>query len=203
MQTLEEIDVTQFTTDAVLFHYIRQRYKKVRDWRMKKRFLLKPVAMTFVRFGLENKANQKAHIFEKPSLPPEAEVKAYRYHYEPHTPQPPLLMPSDTFIHYLYYCKDLPSQRIWLERLPKKLNESILRSPDDMPMGWGLHITEGPDKSVIFLTAVAVMSVCLGPLAAYIAITQSVQNATGVGGVAIGIVTVLIMCMQVDTGTNK
>lgn len=130
-QSLSEIDVTRVTNDVELFRWIRRRYKALRDESSRRhRRFWQASAIHFVYFGLEQAG--KVHILcNEESFPPDDEVSARRWHLHPSPPKPTGAspMPSNTFIHYLRYC-DLdvevrPAQRTWLDKLPKKLHESM------------------------------------------------------------------------------
>ncbi|KAK5109262.1 hypothetical protein LTR85_003445 [Meristemomyces frigidus] len=212
-QTLSEIDVTRIASDIELFHWIRKRYKDLRGWRTQARFCLRPKSMKFVYFGLEKK--QKVHILcDRESLPPEAEVIAERYHYAPCPPQPPEAspMPSNVFIHFLHYCKLEPdtgrAQKIWLDRLPKKVKESLAQQHQSQGLStlveaWGVHVIEGVDNVRMLWTVVLTLTVSLAPLLiAYIAITGKVQDATGIASLVVAVIAALWMCMQIEIGRN-
>lgn len=121
-------------------------------------------------------------------------------------------MPSDAFIHYLQYCDldtDVPStQRIWLDRLPKKLKEPLVQTSTivnslDLAEAWGVHVDEGLDATMALWTTIIALAVSLGPcLGAYIYLTGDVQSATGVASVILGVMAMLWMCMQIDIGRN-
>jgi hypothetical protein len=198
-QTLGEINTSSISCDLKLFQQIQRRYREIRGFRIQKYFLLRPVSIKFVLFGLEDR--HKIHIFEEPSFPPEEEVTAQRYHYLPCPPRwTPPPMPSSAFIHYLSKCI-LPSAKLglkknWLDRLPKKLQQSITRSDEDLVMAWGIHIIEGPDMVRILWTMICVLSVCLGPIVAYVLLKRDVQGATGIGGLAVSILAFLFMAMK-------
>lgn len=212
-QSLREIDVTRFSGDIELFRWIRKSYAEMRGWRARRRFCLRPKAMRFVYFGLEQK--DKVHILcKEESYPSQDDIKAEKYHYTPCPirPKGSMPMPSDTFIHYLYYCNldvdVLPTQRTWLERLPKKMREPLLNAStttdgSTLVEAWGVHIIEGLDSTAVLWTTILVLFISLGPLlAAYISMTGDVQSATGVASVVLGVIAILWMCMQVEVGRN-
>ena len=85
-----------------------------------------------------------------------------------------------------------------MKRLPKKLHESITQCSDDLPTAWGIHIIEGPDKARILWTMICVLAACLGPVVAYVVMTRDVQGATGIGGMAVAVLTLLWMLMKIE-----
>lgn len=212
-QSLREIDVTRIPSDVEFFRWVRKSYEDLQGWRRRKRFCLRPKSMRFVYFGLEQ--SNKVHILSKDeSYPPQDEIAAHRYHYTPcpTIPSGSLPMPSDAFIHYLQYCNlDVevpPTQRIWLDRLPKKLKEPLVKAsktpdPNKFVEAWGVHIDEGLDATMALWTTIIALALGLGPLLGiYIHQTGDVQSATGIGSVILGIMAILWMCMQVDIGRN-
>lgn len=79
-------------------------------------------------------------------------------------------MPVNIFLHYLHKARWKTSrehaENIWLRRLPKKLNKSVIdeiwenfrnNDPDDsselsdqdLAFGWGIHILDGPNHAVL------------------------------------------------------
>lgn len=212
-QSLRELDVTYFTSDSELFRWIRKSYTETRGSRVRRDFHLRPRSIRFVYFGLERRA--KVHILCKDeSFPPEDEVLAGRYHYTPCPlkPEGVMPMPSDAFIHYLNYCnldaEVLPSQRTWLDRLPKKgqgplMTTANATSDTELTEAWGVHIIEGVDRAAVLWAMIVVLTLSLVPLlAAYISLTGDVQSATGVASVVIGVWALLWMCLQIDIGRN-
>jgi hypothetical protein len=198
-QSLGEINVTRIDTDAKLFAWVRKKYRDVRGFRIKKHFLVKPVAMRFVHFGFETK-KKKLHIFKEHSYPAREDVSARTWHYDPCPPEPPSPMPSSAFIHYLRHYDEDPApvgECIWLRRLPKKLYEPLLRCSDPLACAWGLHIVEGPDKVKILWFVICTLVICLGPVVAYIVLKKDIQGATGIGGLYVAVLTLLWMVMKV------
>lgn len=82
-------------------------------------------------------------------------------------------MPANVFLHYLHRARwnifGEHTEDTWLQRLPKKLNESILakvRQDDatnqqdgqeeaimdpNLAFGWGVHVLDGPNHAVLGL----------------------------------------------------
>ncbi|KAF2437769.1 hypothetical protein P171DRAFT_172271 [Karstenula rhodostoma CBS 690.94] len=196
-QSLGEIDLTRVTCDEVLFAWVRKRYREVRGPRRHwTQYLYKPVAMKFVSFGLESEKG-KVHIFQENAYPTAQHVATQTWHYWPCPLEPPLPMPSSAFIHYLCYCGENANSRskkpVWLPRLPKKLEESLLRSTDPLAHAFGLHIVEGLNRTAILWTLFVVMTVCSGPLLGYVIATRDVQGATGIGGLIVAVLTLVCM----------
>jgi hypothetical protein len=125
--------------------------------------LYQPSDIHYVQFGTQPSA-QQTDIYQKPeALPPHTEVIENRYHYHecPLTPLPP--MPPQTF--YQYFRQHAPNcasrSTLFSDRLPKKLGASMTlqNGADKLEFGWGIHIIEGPNKSVLaILVAVIIAS---------------------------------------------
>lgn len=157
--------------------------------------------MKFVAFGLEN--HMKVHIFREDAYPSAQQVATQKWHYAPCPLDSPLPMPSSAFIHYLYYCKDDdtgPSSpcRVWLDRLPKKMFESLLRTSDPLVHAFGIHIIEGWNITAVLWTLLSILTICLGPLVAYVVKKGDVQGATGLGGVIVAILMFIWMAAKVS-----
>ena len=150
---------------------VRSRYEGLRG-RGVHRYLYQPSNIHFVRFGVQMGGNQTG-IYESPlAIPPEAEVKAGRWHYY----QCPLdpLRPIDrrTFFHYFWEHASHPTSTgnvafdtLFYNRLPKKLGTSMLAptDPGKLHLGWGVHIIEGPNKPLLawMVAAIVTMSFVL------------------------------------------
>ena len=139
------------------------------------------------------------------SVPSKEDVGDGNYEYRPYPAKPPPPTPSQAFIHWLHYC-DLDkksNKRIWFDRLPKKLKEPLLGATESMPVAWGMYVREGADIAAMLWTTIILIIFSLGLLAAYIVCTSNVQNATGVGSIALTVVGLLRMCVRVDMGLNR
>ena len=165
-------------------------------YRLQLRFQ-KPASITFRKVrcydimspGIDG-ANQSVYQFlldkdsvvlDRPGIPPETEVSSHRYEYRPCPFEPDELpMPDHQFFHLFY--KPAGHQRsIWTQRLPKKLKESIFSSSDELPIGWGIHITEAPDFYVI--SAFTLTGLVVSGILAIVwaTVTKDVQGAFGMG----------------------
>jgi hypothetical protein len=152
-----------------------------------------------------------AGIHAKPSeYPPREDVTQGRYHYR----CPKILMPAHIFLHFLKsphgYFHDT-----WLQRLPKKLNRSVLdevqqrsgtnqngsvisrpqppvaQEPreDDMVFGWGVYIIDGPNLiGLTFLVTIGLfMTTVVCTLMVLLAGTE--EQAFGVGQYLVAVLT--------------
>ena len=194
-KTLAEIDVTRVTTDVPFFKLVRQKYREIRGHRIKKHYLLKPIGMRFVHFGLEN--GHRVSILNPNSFPSEEDVSRQEYYYTPCPPRDDPPMPSDTFMH-LMKCPREASRYDWFHRLPQKLSTSITRSSEALPKAWGVHIFEGPDYVNIYFTVICVLLVCTALVVAYVVKTKDVSGAAGIGSFLVTVVTLLWMAMKIE-----
>ncbi|KAK3687906.1 hypothetical protein B0T22DRAFT_425231 [Podospora appendiculata] len=204
--TLNEINLNRVTSDAELFKQILDRYRQTRGYGIRKIFL-KPRNVHFVMFSVSQAYNDLASIHEKPSeYPPQEEIDKRRYHYR----CPKTLMPAHIFLHFLSHphreSRNGHSPDTWLQRLPKKLNTSILdevqrparnlhaggalaqETEDDFVFGWGVHILEGPNHAGLSLVlalgiAVAFLVSCL-----VVGLANTQEQGFGVGQFLIAIV---------------
>jgi hypothetical protein len=83
------------------------------------------------------------------SIPP-SDVPNYKYSPVPLLPLPP--MPTEVFLHYLEHgdIDNIHNRKCWLERLPIRLKSRIVDAREEPVWGWGIHIIEGPNRTVIF-----------------------------------------------------
>ena len=71
---------------------------------------------------------------------------------------------------------------IFLERLPKKLDESILAgSNSSMRFGWGVHIIEGPNKVALSWTTFAGLALSFVVSALYAHFRHTQEQGFGIG----------------------
>ncbi|KAI9804655.1 MAG: hypothetical protein M1833_006730 [Piccolia ochrophora] len=202
-QTLGEIEVTRVYQDGVFFGKIAEQYQGLRGHQAKstsiglwmaKRFkkltgltwrplnLLEPVSVSFIKFVVDTAPFVGS--CESPSIPPKREIDEGRYDYKPCplNVEPP--MPSHIFLHHLNSAANHPTSK-WLQRMPKKLETGILSTantdPDEVVVGWGVHIQEGPNWYVISL-AILVGLLVSGVVAVACAIVlKDTQSGFGIG----------------------
>ncbi|TVY32678.1 hypothetical protein LOCC1_G008328 [Lachnellula occidentalis] len=155
LKSLGEIDVSSIDTDGDFFATVKAHYLQLRGFRARF-WLLKPMTVSYVRFSVEDRC--RVGILHKPiALPPKPEVDAKRYLYNPCPLENELPISSDLFLHYLFSCSAPSHNLIWLPRIPRKLDTSILASPTPASFGWGVHINEGPDYLTIFILNLVVL----------------------------------------------
>jgi hypothetical protein len=170
-------------TDAQLFKLIHNRYFGIRKARLST-FLYKPVDVHFIRFSVFDGGH--VGIYEKPmSLPPESEVKGGNYHYYECLLDP--LPPIDhrTFMHYFWHHERHKNSMsdIFLSRLPKKMNTSMRGQErhDQINLGWGVHIIEGPNKKAISLGLFVTVLLSFIVSLSYSIATHTTESGFGIG----------------------
>lgn len=190
-KSLGEIDITNVNCDRDLFTLTKQRYAEVRGHRSRF-FLLEPTAVEWVQFSLEER--HRVGILLRPkAVPPENEVVSKHYEYAPCPLDALPPIPDNIFLHHL--TNPGPHRRpVWLRRLPKKVNDSILGSHDELVTGWGVHIIEGPNWLAVWQVAFCIVST-----SGVFGITWSIyrSDVSGAFGVASWMTSVFTILMMV------
>ncbi|MCJ1403746.1 hypothetical protein MMC11_006969 [Xylographa trunciseda] len=153
-KSLGEIDITNVNCDRDLFAMIKQRYDDIRAHRAKL-FFLEPARVAWVQFSLEER-HRVGIMLQPMAVPPKHEVDNRDYDYTPCPlgALPPI--PDNVFMHHLI--DPGPHRRpLWLKRIPKKLNHSLLTSSDELVIGWGLHIIEGPNWVAVWIAGFCII----------------------------------------------
>ncbi|KAF2815169.1 uncharacterized protein BDZ99DRAFT_191738 [Mytilinidion resinicola] len=175
--------ITEVQTDSAFFALVHARYHSLRRSR-RFGFLFKPVDIQFVRFGVVD--SHRVGVYDKPmAIPPHQKVKEQHYHYRecPLDPLPPI--DYRTFFHYFWnHEQHAGSQsRLFFDRMPKKLHSSILKQsvPNELTLGWGVHIIEGPNKPLLSLClcVILVLSFVVSVVVALAMKTQ--ESGFGIG----------------------
>ena len=190
-KSLCEIDITNINCDRDLFTLTKQRYEAVRGHRSRF-FLLEPTAVEWVHFSLEER--HRVGILHRPmAVPPKEEVVSKHYEYAPCPLDALPPIPDNIFLHY--FTNPGPHRRpLWLQRLPKKVEVSILGSNDELVTGWGIHIIEGPNWVAVWLVALCITCTS-GVFRTLWAVYRS--DVSGAFGVASWISSVLTILMMV------
>lgn len=128
--------------------------------------------------------------FKKRELPPETEVKAGRYRYEP-VPMDDVELAEIPLSHLL---KPGPhTDRFWITTFPKKLREQLVRRPGadgQRVIGWGIRINEGLNWSYILLLTL-ILLIVIGLIVIVYAMTTSDGSAAfGLGAFLVAVFTV-------------
>ena len=149
----------------------------------------RPVNIHFVQFAVRAGGAQVG-IYDGPMvIPPEAEILAERWHHyqSPLDPLPPIH--RRTFYHF---SNSKPHDHVrtgnaafdlmFYDRLPKKLNSSILTAQStDGNFGWGIHIIEGPNKSIIAWLVAAVITISFVVAVMYDIIRDNADSGFAIG----------------------
>ena len=201
-QTLGEMDVTRVSDDICFFEKVRAEYWKIRGCRIKRflaRIFLKPAAMQYVRFCVQDR--HRAYNTEKNSLPPKKQVASQEYDYRPCPLKPPHPMPSNAFMHQMKCAgtiKGVTRKAYWLHAQPKKLAAPVTQAGADVAEGWGVHILEGPNYVYILFSVICALLACILPLVAYVVKTGDVSGFAGVGSLLVAALTLLFAPMKVQ-----
>ncbi|KAH7082073.1 hypothetical protein FB567DRAFT_581517 [Paraphoma chrysanthemicola] len=161
-----EIDISKISSDGELFELIWDKYKCSRSFGLRRLFL-RPRDVHFVMFSVNRRSQYGAGIHKRPDeFPPQEELDGNRYHFL----CPKIRMPVNVFLHYLHRARwnvwGEHAEDTWLQRLPKKLNESMLAEwrqnnaitqqhggeaigDSNLAFGWGVHILDGPNHAAL------------------------------------------------------
>lgn len=101
-------------------------------------------------------------------------------------------MPSHVFLHYMASSFQHP-KCLWLNHLPKKMNESITHSEDPLPSGWGVHIIEGPHRRAFFWATLAILGASVLVSTLWAVLKNDVQGGFGVGAWMVSVPSALMM----------
>jgi hypothetical protein len=160
------------------------------------------------QFSISRAYYDLAGIHGKPSeYPPQEEVDKRHYHYR----CPKILMPANLFLHFLRHPRGDSREGhlgdTWLQRLPKKLNASILdevqwsarnrsanaqltqeTEENDIVFGWGVHIIEGPNHAGLSLIIVLGIAVAFLVSCLMVGLAKTEEQGFGVGQFLLAIV---------------
>lgn len=76
----------------------------------------------------------------------------------------------------------VPQGSIFLERLPKKLNDSMCAAPTSpIQFGWGVHIIEGPNKTALSCATAVVIALSFVISVLYAVFAKSQESGFGIG----------------------
>ncbi|KAF2493732.1 hypothetical protein BU16DRAFT_53033 [Lophium mytilinum] len=184
-----EVDVTDAAQDYIFFQNTQTAYNKLRgNWL--KRTLKVPCSISYIKFELFRhlRGYNAGHLSQE--IPPETEVKAHRYHYDPCPLNPPL--PSSIFLHALRHPEYYDGQRLQ-DRMPKKLQDGILGALGSAfsPIGWGVHIHEGPNKLAIAIFVSLTLLASLVAAALWSVLKKDAQGGLGIGQYVVAVSTAI------------
>ena len=102
---------------------------------------------------------------------------------------PPI--PDNVFLHNLTSKGNHP-RLIWEKRLPKKLNEQLYNSSDELPVGWGIHILEGPHWTNILWTMLVFLLISGLVTGLWSGLKHDIQGGAGLGSYLVTLLSVFI-----------
>jgi hypothetical protein len=201
-------------TDEGFFTEAKKCYGRLRrNWLL--RFLRTPKSVEYIKFRYQPLRIKKCWAGKRVSqdhnlgiirkeLPPESEVRDRRYLYDPCPLDDPI--PTNHFLHALLH-PGCYQEAILHPKAPKKLNSRIVgRAPrgtdEKNPIGWAIHIEEGPDLlgTVLYIFAVVCVSLLFvvtwseyGP--------GGPSEALSIGQMIAGMLSVLFMLVPVYYST--
>lgn len=214
-KTYDEIDISTIPKSAQMFHNFKKTYEACVGSRKDplRRWLTKPVDIGFIQFAVEGLRRVYpipgspdcticAHAEKRDEL-----VTARKY--EPHIntvalTHPPI--PPDLFFH-LWECPVhiTPTvQNMWLNRLPKKLDEKLenacLRTrPDgELILGWGVLVIEGLHKRRISRLTATIVALSIVVSVAYSAGMKDLSSGFAVGALLVGCWTLFITALYFE-----
>ncbi|KFY71421.1 hypothetical protein V499_08373 [Pseudogymnoascus sp. VKM F-103] len=126
--------------------------------------------------------------------------------YEPHLngvalTHPPI--PPHLFLHLWECPKDITPtvQNMWLNRLPKKLDEKLgkvclaTRPDGELILGWGVLVIEGFHRQRILRLTITIMALSMAISVVYSATTKDVSSGFAVGALLLGCWTLIIAAL--------
>jgi hypothetical protein len=188
-------------TDGELFAKIHSRYYSIRKkWWLP--LLYRPINIRFVQFHIYE--GHRVGIFNDTTepIPPPGEVHALRYHYYecPLKPLPP--MDHRAFLHFFReQGKHASAKRsLFLNRLPKKVGESILAQDDEenLRLGWGVYIVEGLNWPVISWCMFGILLLSFIVSICYALLMKTQESGFGIGQWLVAVLTAALtaLCIQ-------
>jgi hypothetical protein len=125
-------------------------------------------------------------------IPPEAEVKARRYLYEP-VPMDDVEFADIPLAHLLKPGRHFDT--FWTNTFPKKTREPLVRREGvdgRRVIGWGIRINEGPNWTVISFLILTVLLVIGAAVGIYAATTSDNESAFALGAFLASILAVYL-----------
>ena len=211
-KTLGEIYLSSINKDIPTFRKFKEKYEEYRGFRIKllRGWLIKPVDIKFIQFAVGH--SQRVYAILEP---PDCTLCAHKDNqdaliesrkYEPHHRTAALIhppIPPDAFFHLWECPKVMPEmQAIWINRLPKKLHESLeeacrkQRPGDDAPvLGWGILIIEGLNKSALSWLTLLVIVLSGAISVCYAILARDTSGAFAIGAYMVAVLAALITAL--------
>lgn len=122
-------------------------------------------------------------------------------------------MPVNIFLHYLHEArwseKGKHEESIWLRRLPKKLNKSVIdeiwenvrnNDPDDsselndedLAFGWGIHILDGPNHAVLGVLLAIGLVIAFAISGMVVGFAKTQEQGFGIGSFLLSVMTTVM-----------
>ncbi|QPC68015.1 hypothetical protein HYE67_010246 [Fusarium culmorum] len=197
--TLEEVDTSNFTTDATLLNQMKSVYIRIRGRWTKYNTLFITVGLEFVKFSLWNQKHGYASTCDRPdSVPPKTKLE-YDYDPKPLDFLPP--MPAQVFLHYPDHGEDgwNKLRYLWLPKIPVRRIKRIIEG-DEASYGWGIHIIEGLNRWAIFiLFLIALFGSALAAIL-WSVIHTDIQGGTGLGQLIIALSSAMLTACVLGLG---
>jgi hypothetical protein len=114
-------------------------------------------------------------------------------------------MPANVFLHYLHCARwaiwGEHTETTWLNRLPKKLNTSLLMETlqsgqqnqgdetmdQDLAFGWGIHIIDGPNHGALGLVLAVGVAITFVVSGMVVGFAKTQEQGFGVGNFLLAI----------------
>lgn len=130
--------------------------------------------------------------FKARDIPPETEVKARRYIYEP-VPMKDVELADIPLRHLL---KPGPHfDNFWLSTFPKKIRDPLARLPGpdgQHVIGWGIRVNECLNWTMILLSILIILLVTCASVIIYATITTDKSSAFAFGSFMVAMLTVYL-----------
>jgi hypothetical protein len=206
-KTFAEVNISRLDKDTRIFRSFRDAYHacRKREPHSLRNWVIKPVNIKYIQFVAE--ALKRVY----PTLTsPDYTICAHadnmanlvqKRGYESHTIEislthPPI--PPDLFFHlWECPCEISPAiQSMWLDRLPRKLDQSLenlcLRHPTDRGpvLGWGVLVVEGLNKRMVSRITLGVVEIAIVVSTVYSVVSKDVSSGFAIGAVIVACWTV-------------
>ncbi|KAK3936595.1 hypothetical protein QBC46DRAFT_418612 [Diplogelasinospora grovesii] len=164
-KTLAEIEASDTDTDLTAFRKMKEGYLKTRGVRARFSYLVRPIGVEFVHFNLWSRRRGYLSVCDRPnSIPP---LDSGEYEYAPKPLKPLVPMP------------------------PRVIDCGDDQSPGPC-FGWGIHVIEGPNRSVIAGMVVLAVLVGIVTSAIWSAVRGDVQGGFAIGAMIVAVPSVAL-----------
>jgi hypothetical protein len=105
---------------------------------------------------------------------------------------PPI--PSNIFLHELTENPEHHPSAYWMNRLPKKLGNSIFEGADHVEWGWGVHIVEWYNLPMFGILIILASIVGASGGGLWWGLKDDIQGGTGLGSMIMTGLSILVGC---------